>query len=134
MEPVLTGCACPVSFWSTSMNGFLQCGQLVLFGFWIVCLAACDTHPQASRVEPSVQQVYSEPSPVPVEKKAPSTPPPPAERNKSRLKWISFYESSNHDLEKKLIGRKDASGIRTIQKQIDENNARIAKLRAEMGE
>jgi len=71
---------------------------------------------------------------VRVEKKSPPTPSPPVERNKSRLKWISFYESSNHDLEKKLIGRNDASGIRAIRKQIDENNAHIAKLRSEMGE
>ena len=54
--------------------------------------------------------------------------------HKSEHQWIAFHERSIRDLEKKLIGRTDASGINMIQNQIAENRIRIAKIKAKIGE
>lgn len=102
-------------------------------------VASCGKPLEKPQEEPPEQQTPPPsppplPSPSPAVKPVQPKAPPAVDPNKSKRQWIHFYEGAIRDLEKKLTTRTDKSGVAAIRKEIDENNRRIAKLKAELGE
>ncbi len=97
---------------------------------WFNPLPPTPTPPLPPTPETRVQQQHQQQQVQQVQKKSENT----AIFHKSEHQWIAFHERSVRDLEKKLIGRTDASGIKMIQNQIAEKRILIAKIKARIGE